>query len=282
MRWIAIVAVFLVAGCAQQSTMTVPAGPPSSDDHSPRVITVQVVERILARAPLPKGTRTATAEEARGKQLQDHPADPNLVDRHATYVVPFGFQVAIAWFKDHPPAGLRLDETSIGRGPDGPIAAGVGFGGRSTWAYDALAEKVAIYPLGTGHAVVRIDGLAVWRPQPTADERVPMDATAVQVVRVTRAGAKPQRFILTGRPVRQLARALNQQRPINNGPVSCPNDYGGYDHLHFTGATPDPVFKVESSGCGFITVTTNGVSQPALGGGRTVDRLLTDILARHR
>lgn len=282
MRWIAVVAVFVLAGCAQQSTVTVPAGPPPSHDHSPRAITLRVVERILARAPLPSGTRTATAREASGKQVQGHPADPNLVDRHATYVVPLGFHAAIAWFKNHPPAQLKLDENSMLRGPHGPIAAGLGFAGRSTWVYDELAQQVAIYPLDQTHAVVRIDGLAVWRPQPTSAERVPPNATTVHVLRVTSAGAKPQRFTLTGRPVRQLARELNEQRPIDKGPMSCPADRGAYDVLHFTGATPAPVFRVDASGCRFITVTADGVSQPTLGGGATVDKMLADILSRHR
>lgn len=282
MRRIAVLVVFLLVGCSQQSAVPVPAGPPTNNDHSPRAITLRVVERILAQAPLPSGSRTATAREANGKQVQAEPADPNLVDRHATYVVPLGFRQAIGWFRDHPPARLTLGENSTLRGRDGPIAAGLGFMGRSTLAYDALAEKVAIYPLDTAHAVVRVDALAVWRPQPSSEERVPMKATAVHVLRVARTGAKPQRFTLTGPAVHRLARELNKQRPINKGPISCPADYGGYDELHFTGATPDPVFRVEASGCRFITVTANGVRQPTLGGGAAVDKMLAAILAHHR
>lgn len=282
MRWIAEVVLFLLVGCAQQSAVLMPAGPPPGHHHSPRAITLRVVKRVLAQAPLPSGSRTATAREANGKQVQAKPAGPNLVDRHATYVVPLGFREAIGWFKDHTPAHLTLGESSTLRGRDGPIAAGLGFMGRSTLAYDSLAEKVAIYPLDTAHAVVRIDALAVWRPQATSDERVPMKATAVHVVRVARTGAKPQRFTLTGRAVHQLARELNQQRPINKGPISCPADFGGYDELHFTGATPDPVFRVQASGCRFITVTANGVRQPTLGGGAAVDKMLDAILAHHR
>lgn len=282
MRRIAILAVLLLTGCAQQSLVTVPAGPPAPTSDSPRAITLRVVQRTLVEAPLPSGTRRATVAEATGKQEQSHPADPNLVDRHATYVVPLGFRKAITWFTAHPPSRLKQDEDSMLRGPHGPIAAGLGFGGPSTAAYDSLAEQLAIYPLDDGHAVVRVDGLAVWRIQPTPGERVPRTATAVHVVRVVRGNAKPQRFTLTGGAVQRLARELNRQLPVHNGVTSCPAGNGGYDVLHFVGATPDPVFRVEASGCGRITVTDGGVSQPTLGGGPTVDNALRDILARHR
>ncbi|MBO0812426.1 MAG: hypothetical protein J2P23_10325 [Microlunatus sp.] len=275
--------VVLLAGCAQQTTEVTPLAPATAPaGHGPQSITLRVVEQTLARAPLPPGTRTATAAEAAGKQALNHPAGPNLVDRHATYVVPLGLRQATDWFTANPPPGLRKTETSSERGSSGVITAGLGFTGRATVAYDSLAEEVAIYPLDHSQAVVRVDGLAVWLPQRSRDERVPGDATAVQVVRVVRAGAKPRRITLTGPAVRDLARVLNRQRPISPGPVSCPASNGAYDILHFTGATPDPIFTVDATACRFITVTTDGVAQPTLHGGDAVDATLTAILAHRR
>jgi hypothetical protein len=274
-----LAATTLLAGCAQHSTSTTPVGTaPAPAGRDPRSITIREVERILAQARLPDGARAATAHEAAGKELQTYPNDKNLVDRHGTYVIPLGYQDAISWFDDHPPPHLQSAGTSSVSGPEGLISAGLEFEGHATLAYDSLAEQVAVYPIDDTHAVVRVDGLAVWLPRRSDDERVPPGATAVHVARVVQGGANPQRFTLNGSAVHRLAHVVNTQRPTSNGIVNCPNDNGAYDVLHFTGSTPDPVFRVDASGCGFINVTNDGVTQPALSGGYAVDRVLRKVL----
>jgi hypothetical protein len=280
---VVIVAATLLAGCGQRSVTTTPVVPtPEAAAQDPRAITIQAVEGIMAQARLPSGTRAATTQEATGKDLGSRPVADNLVDRHSTYVVPLGFQEAISWFAAHPPPDLRKAGTSSQSGPDGQASAGEEFDGRSTLAYNSLAEQVAVFPLDDAHAVVRVDGLAVWLPVPTRDERVPRSATAVHVVRVVQMGSAPVRVTLTGSAVQRLARVVNRQRPTSGGAVMCPNDDGARDVLHFTGGTPDPVFRVGASGCGFIDVTTDGVRQPVLGDGFAVDRVLRRILSHRR
>lgn len=278
----------LLVGCGSRTTAspsdtasdpTRPAG--ASTAQTPLEVTARVVERVLSRAPLPSGTRAATAQEAHGKGLQSRPMDENLVDRHRVYVVPFALDQAVSWFSSHPPPGLDSSGgTSSSGSPDGLTSEGLEYDGRSTRLYNNLDEQVAVYPLDDSHAVVRVDALATWLPQRTADERVPKDATAVVGFRIARAGARPEHLRLTGAAVRELARLLDEERPINAfGAINCPNDDGARDRLHFIGGTPDPVFHVAASGCGFIGVTADGAAQPALGGGYAVDLALRKILS---
>jgi hypothetical protein len=104
----------------------------------------------------------------------------------------------------------------------------------------------------------------------------------VHVVRVGGIADPPQAFTLRGRDERALARVVNRLRPTSGGVYSCPNDDGARDILHFTGAVPDPTFRVDASGCGFVNVENDGATQPALGGGFAVDRELTRILRDQR
>jgi hypothetical protein len=128
--------------------------------------------------------------------------------------------------------------------------------------------------------VVRVDAMATWLPQRTPAERAPEVATAVVGTRVSGIGEQPQRFRLTGRPMRELARLLDRLRPVNAfGSINCPNDDGAGDRLHFLGATSDPLFHVAASGCAFVGVTADGKRQPLLSGGGLVDKLLDRLLA---
>lgn len=275
----------------------IPAGPSSTSEarrsttgeykstlghYDPRAITLRVIKLTLAQAPLPHGTRPATAQEADGKSAQMLAADPNQLDRHATYVVPLAYQQAINWFKGHTPPGLKPSGTSTATGSDGPTIEGIYFAGPNTITYDALMEQVAVYRLDSTQVVVRIDGSAIWLPARTAAESAPFDATAVDVIRTTRLGAAPQHFTLTGSAVRRLAQTLNDQLTLSNGSRSCPADVGASDVLHFTGSTPDPIYRVQASGCASITVTNNGVDQPTLDGARAVDRVLVGLLPHHK
>lgn len=279
---VVVAATLLLAGCAQQTTTAlVPGGPASSPgENGPQAVTTRTVERVLARAPLPRGSKAASAAESRERQPWSRLVDPDLVDRSATYVVPLGFRPAVSWFKANPPAGLKLSEDGDERGPKRAISAGLGFSGASTKAYDSLGEEVSIYPLDNTHTVVRVDAMAIWLRRPTKAERVAANATAVQVKRVTSAGARAQQFTLTGAAVHELASVLNRQRPASMGVMSCPIDNGAYDVLHFTGASSDQTFTVQVAGCGVITVTSNGARQPSLSGGAEVNKTLTGILAR--
>ncbi|HEX3929570.1 MAG TPA: hypothetical protein VHW64_02615 [Nocardioides sp.] len=275
-------AAVLLAGCGARATATSPPGdPPAAGGSSPRAVAMRAVEHVLATAPLPPGIRPATAKEAQGKRPQSTPLDDNLVQLHRTYVVALGLGPAIEWFSAHRPPDLQSPGgTSSASGPDGVTSQGVEFDGRATRLYDGLEEQVGVFPLDDSHSVVRVDAMATWLPQRTAAERAPEDATAVVGTRVSGIGARPQRFRLTGRPVRELARALDGLRPTNAyGMINCPNDDGAADRLRFLGRTSDPVFHVAASGCAFIGVTVDGKPQPGLSGGYLVDKLLNRLLA---
>ena len=268
----------------------VPAGPAStsperkstSAKYDPRAITLRVVGLVVAQAPLPSGTRAASAQEAAGKSAQMLAGDANQLDRHATYVVPLGYQEAIDWFKAHTPPGLKRSGTSTATGTGSPTVEGIYFDGPTTITYTALMEQVAVFRLDPTHVVVRIDGSAIWLPARTAAEVAPTDATAVDVVRTARPGTAAKHYTLTGPAVRKLAQRLNEQPTISNGTISCPANDGASDVLRFTGSTPDPVYRVEQSGCRFISVTTDGADQPSLSGGAAVDRVLAGLLPHHK
>jgi hypothetical protein len=285
---VTVAATALLAGCGSRTTIAIPRStgsnettPAAATAKTPLAVTESVVERVLSRAPLPSGTRGATVKEAQGKGLQSRPMDQNLVDRHHVYVVPLAIDQAVTWFAAHPPPGMgSTGGSSTTGGPEGVTSEGLEFDGRATRLYNNLDEQIAVYPLDGTHAVVRIDALATWLPQPTAEERVPGDATAVIGFRIARGGATPERFRLTGSAVRELRRVLNNERPVNAfGAINCPNDDGTRDRLHFVGATPDPVFRVAASRCRFIAVTTDAARQPTLNGGFAVDQALQKILS---
>lgn len=64
--------------------------------------------------------------------------------------------------------------------------------------------------------------------------------------------------------------------------MSCPAGTGGYDVLQLHQSHTDPVFRIEASGCGLVIVTIDGLAQPTLRGGPAVQRVLADLLPRHR
>lgn len=276
---VALATMILLAGCAAQPmTTVVPAGPVA--DNNPQSVTLTAVEHTLAKAPLPPGSKTATAAQSRGKQSLGLPVTKSLVDRHATFVVPLGFQPALAWFKANPPAGFNQTETASGHSPAGATMAGLAFSGQPTKAYTGLEEQVAIYPLGSGRAVVRIDALAIRLTPRTKAEQLPDSAISVNVERVSSAGAKQRRYTESGAAAKRLAAVLNEQPTIDPyGAMSCPLGNGAYDVLQFTGVPGDPTYNVRANGCGLITVTASGRHQPTLSGGADVDTVLTSILA---
>jgi hypothetical protein len=187
--------------------------------------------------------------------------------------VPLGLQDAVTWSESHPPPHLRSDGTSSVGGPDGTDSAGVEYTERATRDHHGLTAEVAVDPLDDTHAVVRVDALAAWLPRaspPHGDRRAR---------RTGEQGGRCPAALHPAGPSRAGARARREPAAAGVGGLfDCGDDDGGHHVVHFTGGVPDPTFVVGGSGCGFIDVRTDGVTQPGLTGGFAVDDELTRIL----
>jgi hypothetical protein len=147
------------------------------------------VRHLVQLLNLPPGSTEvsrAPTEELSTEELSTGPSrnTSNFVSATAWWTVPASVDSTISWIVQHPPAALTL------LGSQGTVSSPkyvlhlIDFQGNGAQAYQDVALEISVEKV-LGHAVVRVDGKAVWLTS-TVTRDVPRPA-----LRVTVAGGCP-------------------------------------------------------------------------------------------
>lgn len=259
-----------------------PDQPAAAD--SPQLITLRAVERLLAAAPdVPGATPLDSSPTAALDQPGSSPASPNVIRRTRWWTAPGSPAAALQFFRTHQPAGVTASGTSSATGGGGPTVQGLSFSASGTqWrrpaAYTELELLVSVTPLGSGVAI-RVDADAIWLPQRTADQNIPLSVSAVDIV-VARSGSAPTvRRTLGAATARSLATVVNHLPPATPGGISCPMDRGFTDTLVFHDRRNLVTVRAEVGGCGPVIVLVSGRTDgPILQQANVLDHAVTNAL----
>lgn len=250
---------------------------------SPQAITLRVVERMLASAPVVPG---ATRVDHSPTQALDQPlstaGSPNTIGRTRWWTAPGTPAATLQFVRTHLPAGLTAGGTSRSGG-SGPDVQGLFFDATGTqWSrpasYTGLELLVTVTPLGSGVAI-RADSEAIWLPQRTADQNIPLTAGSVDVVLDRRGNAPTVRRTLGASAARSLATVVNHLPVATPGITHCAVNRGFTDTLVFHDQRGSVTVRAAVGGCSGVTVTIGGDTRgPALHGGDAVDLAITNEL----
>ena len=175
----------LLAACGQATLTTPPAdgqrsqlstsrGPSAAAN---RHAAQREALRLLSLARVPPG---AVAVSSHPSSL-DGPvlgmtAASSLVDRTRFWRVPTGLDATIAWFRAHPPRGLKPSGSSSGGGPayqgqPAYLMVGVGYSEPDRQGIQDLELAIGVATLPGGGSAIRADGMAIWLdPRPIRDD----------------------------------------------------------------------------------------------------------------
>ena len=256
---------------------------------SPRAATERVVARLFAAAPIPPGA--AAVDQSPLHSLNRAPSIPsssNLVTKHGWWTTSASMADVLGYFAAHLPAGIEQNGSFNSGGRSGETNRGLMFDSSGPpWArpavYTQLDMLITVAPLTSGPGTgVRVDVQAIWLPQRTAAQRIPLDVTSVDVV-VDRNGSAPTvRRTLPAADARSLARIVNDLPVSAPGIFHCPMSRGFVDTVTFHSAQGSLTVHVGADGCGPVTVDGAGKNAPTLSGGRTVDLAILKFLGLPR
>jgi hypothetical protein len=169
-----LVAVALVlAACGGGSSTPAPIGPDEAVEPGVgpgtggkvEALAKDDVERRLAAAPLPPGTRRV-AELPASFELEGAPfvpETPDLVEAHALFVVPMELPRALAWIRSHPPENVTPERLESGGGTDSGLASQtLGF----SWPEPGALRERELYETVVarpgGGSALRLDAQVTW------------------------------------------------------------------------------------------------------------------------
>jgi hypothetical protein len=245
------------------NAQSLPPGPTSTPprDAAPEEEATSRVEATLAAVPLPPGAVSSPTELDPVKNSYVTSASPNEVRRTGWWTASGDVAAAIAYLKENPPDGMRLD------------GSGSSDNGEQDVEFATSPQDSAGYPVEVDYYVapyqsgiaIRVDVWTTWAPIRPDWSFVPSDATSVDVsvVRIAlnegMGGAPTVRRTLTGDALTSLAdevNALASRAP--EGVHSCPaitvqSTDGAVFH------TPEGEIRVEhrNSSCAFNAVITS-------------------------
>jgi hypothetical protein len=206
-------------------------------------------------------------------------ATPDVATATRWWRVPGRPQSVLAWIAAHLPAGF----TAAGSGSGGYMPSPSVTLPRSWTEVFALAPVpgvlthrllVVLAAPYRGQTALRTDAQVAWLPARTAAERIPPGVRAVTVTPVfglnrdTRLDRLDRAFAVTG-PA-QVARLVALADGLTVSPPGvrpCPADFGGAMRLAFLTGSGGRVlarFTAEYGGCGSVSVSIGGKTQPAL------------------
>jgi hypothetical protein len=241
---------------------------------------------LLLTLRLPAGAQPSATDPARSDALArspSAPATPALVDLHRFWWLPGGLQEVSNWIQHHPPHGATGNMGGASATPGGTTSqwTGFGFAPRS----GVLSERELIVTVAHargGGTALRADAQVVWVVARPSSERVPGDVRQIIIVvrRPSVPASAPQR-VAAAAQIRAIVSLVNLLPLSQPGVVSCPADVGPFVRLRFlpaTGSSPLAEVTADGSGCGLVTFSLRGHSEPALAGGPGLIRRLEAIL----
>lgn len=234
---------------------------------------------LLSSVRLPAGATLSRGDPSVGRRLgqaNEAPASTALVDRHRFWRVSGDPAAVIAWLQAHPPARSQLTGTSSSRGRGYEIE-GLAFSVPSVPNVILLRTLVfSVTAARHGGSAVRADAEIVWvKPRPRA-ERVPAGVHVVTVtdtridIHTGKSTTSAPIVVTAATKVDRIAQLVNGLAIDQLGLVPCPADFGPNVAVKFYAAPGGPVLAqadADGSGCGTVSFTLNGKTEPTLIGG---------------
>jgi hypothetical protein len=244
------------------------------------------VHKLITLVVLPSGAMLARRDPATDGALPEpafEAATPALVDLHRFYLIA-GEQpsAVLAWFQGHVPAGSSRSMSGSGSGPGYSFSA-LEYSFRSiSRALVSRDISVSVAAARGGGTAIRIDAQDIWWVPRPRSERVP---AGVQLIDVTVQRLNPTSTtsltVTDAAKVRRIVSLVNALPPAQPGAFSCPADFGPDVALSFrasASATPLARAVAQGSGCGGVSFTLHGRSEPGLSDGYELVSQLEKLL----
>jgi hypothetical protein len=232
---------------------------------------------MLGEFTLPPGSSESSTDPAEaGSALASPgfgpPATPNAVDDHAWWIVPVTPTETLAYIYAHlPPCSTSppLPEHTIS-----------GF----TWPANPGTLVVWAVGLANGSTALRVDAQVVWIVPRPASERIPARAHLLKISGHEAGGkrfkrTKSERAAVLGRlpshvtstaQIEKIVALLNGLRVHQPGERRCPIAPAGSVQLSFytnPSRPPLAIADIHTPGCGGVSLTIDGITEPGLEGG---------------
>lgn len=201
----------------------------SAGERANKEAAARDAQALLAKLRLPPGARrTRTAPRGAGSTLGKRGPtipSPDVVDRHAFWIVPAGAQETLAFLEAHAPSGSQLQSSGSGSGGGLTTSWSLGF----VWppvpsVLYARSLSVVLVALGRGSTAIRADAADMWDLPKPASERIPSRARVLDVS-VGRPDAPPSFSLrVTDRvKVKRIAKAIDRLPTVQPIAIACPN-----------------------------------------------------------
>ncbi|HEY5195008.1 MAG TPA: hypothetical protein VIJ39_14220 [Solirubrobacteraceae bacterium] len=225
-----VVLVFLALGTALASTIGSSTG--KSASGSTRAANQRAAsrdaEQLLGLLVLPLGARSSPHTPAGGGSTLARPslsvATPDVVDRHAWWIVPGQPRALLGFLAAHPPAGSRNSASGSG----GVRGVTTSWSVQFQWPPIAgvLQERflvLTLVRLPGGSTGVRADAQDVWVIPRSASERIPGSARVLEVM-VARSHKVPSLSVIVSdvTKVSEIAAMIDRLPIVQPGALSCP------------------------------------------------------------
>jgi hypothetical protein len=186
-------------------------------------------QALLAKLTLPPGARrTRVAPRGTGSKLADPGVaipSPDVVDHHAFWIVSAPVPKVLAFVEAHRPGASQLE--SSGSGGKGGLTTSWFL--RFAWppvpsVLYARSLSVTLVALPDGSTAIRADAGDMWDIPRPASERIPSQASVLDVS-VARPGARPSLSLtVTDRTkVTKIARAIDRLPTVQPIAIACPD-----------------------------------------------------------
>lgn len=235
---------------------------------------------LLAELSLPAGSSESSTEPAEEDSLLRSPGygppdTPNAVDEHEWWLVALTPAETLAYICEHLPAGTGTELSGALGGPNVPENETEGL----TVPGQPGTLVVWAVRLPNGSTALRADAQVVWITPRPASDTFPAGARLVQIAVHGYTHYAPRALALLLRlparitsvaQIEKLTAALNGLEVAQPGIRLCPAGFGNSVLLAFfaaPGASPLAEADVATTGCGGVSVTIDGTSQPPLEGG---------------
>lgn len=251
-------------------------------DASERLATLQLPPGALRTSGPPSGSGSAL------KSPPIEPSTPNLVDRHAWWVLPGQPLEVLAWIKANWPTGSKLDlessEDKRGRATSWNI--GLVWPPIKAKVDERTLEITVTSPTGGGTAM-RADAQAVWVTPHPPSERIPAAARILEVERDESGRPRRSITVTKAKAAGGIAALIDRLPVVQPGTYACPAEPSDPPTVRLTfrasrngAALAETVQTIPPDGpCGAMKLTVRGTRETALEEGDVILRRLRTMLA---